>query len=103
LIRRKDDEFRSRSVIGFIVRSIFLGRMSREGLMARAVAKRGPVGIVARDAKGNQVAAHTAVFNAFGNVSMVSAGGGIATLEFTNGNNEALLVQLCINVTTASG
>jgi hypothetical protein len=34
---------------------------------------------------------------------MVSAGGGIATLEFTNGNNEALLVQLCINVTTASG
>jgi hypothetical protein len=69
----------------------------------RARSRKGPGGIVARDAKGNQVAAHTAVFNAFGNVSMVSAGGGIATLEFTNGNNEALLVQLCINVTTASG
>jgi hypothetical protein len=61
----------------------------------------GPIKIVAKDKQGNQVAAQTAVFNAFGDVSMQSGGGPIAILEVTGGDNEAQLVQLCIDVALA--
>lgn len=61
----------------------------------------GPIKIVAKDKQGSQVAAQTAVFNAFGDVSMQSGGGPIAILEVTGGDNEAQLVQLCIDVALA--
>jgi hypothetical protein len=59
----------------------------------------GPFDIAARDSQGNQVATRTVNFhNAYGNISMSSTSGDIATLEFTKGTNEGILVQLCITL-----